>query len=143
MSGRKSLRRAARRADRRGFTLIELIIVIAVIGILAGIAIAQLRQAPRRAAEAALKENLFTMRSVIDQYYADKQSYPQALSDLVSSGYLRKVPFDPITKSDASWEVILSEEEGDDPDPNATPGIIDVRSGATETALDGTPYNEW
>ena len=82
---------------QRGFTLIELLIVVAIVGILAGVAALQLRQTPRRAKEAALKENLFVMRDVIDQYFADKGSYPESLQALVDEGYIRKIPHDPFT----------------------------------------------
>jgi len=128
---------------RSGFTLLELIVVIAIIGILSSIAALRLKDAPRRAKEAVLREDLFTMRSCIDQYFADKQVYPQGLPELVASGYLRRLPVDPITKSDSSWETVASEDSGDTSDPNAAGGIIDVKSGSTETGLDGSPYNTW
>lgn len=132
-----------------GFTLLELIIVITIIGILAGLAMPALRQVPLRAQEAVLKTNLRTLRDVIDQHYADKGHYPPTLEALVDEGYLRAVPRDPITGSSETWELIY---EDFDPDwiPAETdlpefgePGIIDVRSGSDLVALNGTPYNEW
>lgn len=128
---------------RRGFTLIELIIVMAILGILAAVAIAQMQKAPMRAREAALRENLFTFRSCLDQYYADKGHYPESLEALVTEKYIRRIPNDPYTKSADSWVV-----EFDTPDPSegATdepPGIIDVKSGSPALGLDGTPVNTW
>lgn len=132
-----------------GFTLLELIIVMAVIGILATIAMPALRPVPRRAQEAALKTNLRTLREVIDQYHGDKGHYPPSLEALVEEGYLRRVPLDPITRSAETWEVVYEEidpeaepAETDFGDDQA-PGIFDVFSGSPETSLDGTPYNEW
>ncbi len=128
----------------RGFTLIELIIVVAIIGILATIAVPAMRTAPQRAKEAALKENLFTMRSCIDQFHADRQRFPTSLDELVSMGYMRRKPFD-ITGSETSWVEIFQEasEEEDERQQEAGVGIIDIRSGSDETALDGTRYADW
>lgn len=138
--------RIARAADRRprGFTLIELIIVVAIIGILATIAVPAMRTAPQRAKEAALKENLFTMRSCIDQFHADRQRFPTSLDELVSMGYMRRKPID-ITGSETSWVEIFQETTGeeDERQQEAGAGIIDVRSGSDEIALDGTRYADW
>lgn len=139
------------RSGQAGFTLLELIIVVAIIGILASIAMPALKDMPRRAQEAVLKTNLKTLRDVIDQHYGDKGFYPPTLDTLVELGYLRVVPWDPITKSSETW-VLVFENELADPDqiPAETdvpeggePGIIDVHSGSPLTALDGTPYAEW
>ena len=129
------------RAVERGFTLIELLIVVALVGILAGLATVQLRQTPLRAKEAVLKEDLFVLRDVIDQYFADKGSYPASLQTLVDEGYIRKIPVDPFTESDQTWV----EEEADfaDADSDSGGGVHDVRSGATGTAMDGSSYSEW
>ena len=132
-----------------GFTLLELIVVVAVIGILATIAMPKMKDFPRRAAEAALRTDLRVMRDAIDQYYGDKGHYPGTLETLVDDGYLRSIPIDPITKSNESWEIELEEAsseeipaETDLPEDGA-PGIIDVFSGASGVALDGSSYSEW
>ncbi|HYS78671.1 MAG TPA: prepilin-type N-terminal cleavage/methylation domain-containing protein [Candidatus Dormibacteraeota bacterium] len=127
--------------DERGFTLIELLIVIAIIGIIAGIAVAQMQTAPRKAKEAVLKEDLYALRDTIDQYFADKGKYPESLDTLVQDGYLRKVPVDPITTSSESWQVVHA--EASDEDTQDAGGIIDVKSGADGTALDGSRYADW
>jgi len=129
--------------EEKGFTLIELLIVIAIIGIIAGIAVAQLRTRPQAAKEAVLKENLYAMRDVIDQYFADKGKYPESLDALVTDGYMRRIPTDPITGSSESWEIVHAEDAGEQDDPEATAGVYDVKSGADGTALDGSHYNEW
>jgi general secretion pathway protein G len=142
-------RRAARRAAREsGFTLLELIIVVAIIGILATIAMPALKDVPRRANEAVLKTNLHTMRDVIDQYYGDKGKYPTSLDQLVEKGYLRKIPVDPMTKRNDSWEFEYEETSDDNPRPETetdegAPGIVDIHSGSPLAALDGTLYREW
>ena len=137
------------RQARAGFTLLELIVVIAIIGIHATVALPAMRNTPVRAREAVLKSNLHAIRDVIDQYHADKGFYPASLEALVDEGYFRRVPRDPMTRSTDTW--IL---EYDLPDPEivpaetdfsegGAPGVIDVLSGSEKVSLDGTPYSEW
>ena len=147
MRGRSKVARRTR--IEGGFTLLELIIVVAIIGVLAGIAMPALRDVPRRAAEAVLRTNLTTFRNVIDQYYADRGTYPPSLEALVDEGYLRRIPRDPITRETDSWVIEYQEidpefepAETDLPEGGA-PGIIDVRSGSDQLSLDGTPYSDW
>lgn len=130
-----------RRASQGGWTLIELTVVTAMIALLAGIAMANYQRAVRISQEAVLKENLFRMRDAIDQYYADKNRYPAGLDALVSDGYLRRIPEDPFTQSTDSWVPVQSEP--DTSNPNAEPGIFDVKSGSDKTSIAGTPYSEW
>lgn len=130
-----------------GFTLLELLVVMTIIGILAAVAIPALRDSPQRAREAALKENLFTMRSTIDQFHGDKGYYPPDLAALVSEGYLRQIPVDPMTKSRDTWVVSYEEldpaSEAESSEESAAPGVVDVHSGSTGKALDGTTYKDW
>ena len=142
------------RRDEAGFTLIELLIVVAIIGILATMAVVQLRQTPQRAKEAALKEDLYVMRNVIDQYFTDKGKYPDSLQTLVDEGYIRKLPIDPMTDSDTTWVEVQAAgtekggggggggDAGGDTGSDAG-GVGDVKSGSDGTALDGTTYSEW
>ena len=128
---------------RRGFTLVELMVVMAIIGILAAIGIPMLLQTPIKAKEAALRENLFTFRSCLDQYKADKGHYPESLEVLVQEKYIRKVPLDPFTKAVDTWELVQEEPTSAEAATDEPLGIIDVHSGSTLTALDGTAYNTW
>lgn len=128
-----------RRRAAQGFTLIELVVVVSIMGILAAIALPNFRIAVIQAKEAVLKENLYRMRDLIDQYYADKGKYPDSIEALVSDGYLRKLPRDPIT-GEADWETVEAEP---DPNSNEPPGIYDVKSASRAMSLAGTPYNEW
>lgn len=139
----------AHRSSQRGFSLIELIVVVTIIGILAGIALINVRTAQTKAREAALKDNLFQMRKAIDNFYADKQRYPASLEELVPN-YIRKIPADPITMQQ-DWETVmddpLSQEGGmsAETDPNAMggqPGVVDVKSRAEGQTLDNVPYSE-
>ncbi len=124
-----------------GFTMLELMVVMTLIVVLATMGMTQYKSSQIYAKEAVLKEDLFRLRDAIDQFYADKGTYPSTLDSLVSDGYLRKVPDDPFTKSNSTWQTVPAE-----PDPNmptAEPGVYDVKSGADGTALDGTKYSEW
>lgn len=124
----------------KGYTLIELMIVVAIVGILVSIAIPTFQHTAIKAKETALKQNLFTMRAVIDQFYADRKEYPATLEDLVEKKYLRAIPVDPFTRSSTSWDEIYEEqEEGED----SPAGVFDVKSGSDGQALDDTPYKEW
>ena len=130
-----------KRRIQRGFTLVELLVVLSLIALLAAMAMVQYRNAIRRSEESVLKTNLFRMRDAIDQYYADKGKYPSSLDTLVSDGYMRSIPEDPLTKSKDSWVTVPAE-----PDPNnpsAEPGVYNIKSGATGTALDGSSYSDW
>lgn len=126
---------------RAGFTLIELMIVMAVISILLSVAVPLYNKALMRTKETILRQNLFSMRTVIDEYTYDKGKAPQTLEDLVTAGYLRKVPIDPMTSSDRSWKIIM--EDASNAVNQNEPGIFDVRSGSEKTSLEGTPYSEW
>jgi len=128
---------------RKGFTLIEIIIVLTLIGILVGLGIPQYKSATKRARETALKENLYIMRTLINQYYTDKLKYPATLYTLVEEGYLKAIPEDPITRSSETWIEIPEMLTEEDMMASVIPGIYDVVSGSDEIALDGTPYNSW
>jgi general secretion pathway protein G len=124
-----------------GFTLIELMIVMAIIGVLAVIAIPRFESAVRMAREAALKEDLHVMREAIDSYTMDKQKAPQSLDDLIQDGYLKAVPLDPMTHSKDTWvtdssDALHSLDQSD-------PGVDDVHSGSQETGSDGQAYATW
>jgi len=134
------LRTAGERSER-GFTLLELTVVAGILVVLAGIGLVQYRNSKTRASEAVLATDLFNMRDAIDQYYAEKGEYPGNLDELVSGGYLRKIPNDPFTLSASTWQTIPSEP--DPTRPSAPPGIYNVLSGSDATALDGTKYSEW
>ncbi|MDX1978755.1 MAG: prepilin-type N-terminal cleavage/methylation domain-containing protein [Bryobacteraceae bacterium] len=129
------------RSGRLGFTLIELMIAMTVISILISVAVPMYSKALLRSKETILKQNLFTMRTVIDEYTYDKGKAPQTLEDLVQSGYLRKVPVDPMTGNERSWEIVM--EDATNAVSQSEPGIFDVRSGSEATSLEGTPYSEW
>ena len=131
----------AKRPGQSGFTLIELLVVISMITILAAMGMVQYKNSIRRTEETTLKHDLFHMRDAIDQYYADKGKYPPSLDSLVSDGYMRKIPEDPITKSATTWQTIPAEP--DPGNPSADAGVYDVKSGAQGTSLDGSAYSDW
>jgi general secretion pathway protein G len=124
-----------------GFTLIEILIVITLIFLLAGIALVNYQKSVTSAQEAVLREDLFRLRDAIDQFYADKNKYPTSLDELVSEKYIRAIPPDPFTKSTETWQTVLSEP--DPLNPSVQPGIYDVKSGYEGTAIDGTKYADW
>ena len=126
---------------RLGFTLIELMIVMAIIVTLIAVAVPQYQKSIIRSKESVLKSNLFTMRQMIDEYSFDKQKAPQSLQDLVSDGYLREIPYDPMVGNNQSWKIIM-----EDPQQSVSqnePGIWDVRSGSDKISSDGSPYADW
>ena len=133
--------RVARLRPSRGFTIIELLVVMTLIIILASISMTQYRNTQTRAQEAALKENLFRMRDAMDQFYADKNKWPSDLAELVSEGYIREVPTDPITGSKDTWQT--SQAEPDANNPASAGGVDNVHSGSDRTSLDGTRYADW
>lgn len=118
----------------RGYTMLELLIVMTVVGILATLAEPLWQQSVLRAREAVLKQTLFTMRDVLDQYRADRGKFPETLADVVKAGYMRQMPVDPFTKSAATWQEIPEAQEG---------GIGDVHSGSPLIGIEGSPYNQW
>ena len=134
-----SIKRPRRRMA--GFTLIEMMIVMAIIVTLISLAIPYYQKSLTRAKETVLRSNLHTLRMAIDEYSYDKQKAPQSLQDLVTDSYLRDVPKDPITGSSTTWRVIM--EEAGQAVSSTEPGIFDVRSGANLKSMEGTTYSEW
>jgi len=124
-----------------GFTLVELMIVMAIIGVLAMVAVPSYISAIKHAREAVLKEDLHTLRAAIDSYTMDKQKAPQSLDDLIQDGYLKSVPDDPMTKSSTTW--VTDSTDSMHSLDQTDPGIDDIHSGSDETGSDGQPYNTW
>jgi len=129
------------RARDQGFTLIELMVVMSIIVILAGIAVAIYGNSVTRSKEAVLRTDLFHMRDAIDQYYADKNKYPSDLQALVADKYIRAIPQDPFTNSTETWQTVMSDPQPGN--PSAEVGVFDVKSGAEATAIDGSRYADW
>ncbi len=128
------------RRSEFGWTLVEMLIVITLVVIMAGIATISYGTAMTRSREAVLKEDLFRMRDAIDQYFADRTEYPASLDMLVTERYLRTIPDDPFTNSSTTWQTIMADY---DPASPLAQGIYDIRSGAEGLAIDGSPYAEW
>jgi general secretion pathway protein G len=133
--------RERRRSSQSGFTMIELMIVMAIVVILISIAVPLYQKAILRAKESVLKNNLFTIRTVIDEYTYDKQKAPQTLQDMVTEGYLREVPIDPIVGNNTSWRITM--EQPMLSVSQTEPGIFDVKSASDAKSLEGTPYSDW
>ena len=129
------------RSRERGFTLLEMLIVVALIGIVVAVAVGQYRNSIQKAKEAVLREDLYIMRTAIDQFFADKGRYPSDLFELVDEKYLYDLPIDPITRSADTW--IEEYSEFDESDISTEPGIVNVRSGAEGYGEDGTSYGDW
>jgi general secretion pathway protein G len=123
--------------NEKGFTLIELMIVVTIIGILATLSEPSFRQAIVKAREAALKKDLYIFRDVIDQYYADNGVYPPSLQDIVSKGYIRALPIDPFTKASDTWVEVMVEGDGKET------GVYDVKSGSDLVGTNNVSYNQW
>jgi general secretion pathway protein G len=135
------MRLGIHRRRQRGFTLIEMIIVVSIILILVSIAVPNYQQSIIRARETVLRQDLFTLRSIISQYTEDKQKAPQSLEDLVSAGYLKVIPKDPFTNSNSTWQV--DQEDVMMSVDQTQPGITDVHSGSSSVSSEGTAYNTW
>jgi general secretion pathway protein G len=131
------------RTGERGFTLIEIIIVLGIISLLVGVALPTYKSATVKAREAVLKENLFVLRKLIDQYAQDKGKYPAMLQTLVEDSYIRNIPVDPMTRQ-ANWIEIREQPTAEEPMLTELPGILDVKSASDgKSPLDGSPYNTW
>jgi general secretion pathway protein G len=133
--------RSGKARARLGFTFVELMVVVSIIVILISMAIPIYQRSIIRTKESVLRSNLFTLRTVIDNYTYDKAKAPQSLQDLVNEGYLRGVPVDPMTGSNQTWKIVM--EDATQSVNQTEPGIFDVKSGSDKTSLDTTPYAEW
>jgi general secretion pathway protein G len=131
----------SRHARSGGFTLIEVLIVMALIVILASTGLALYTNSVTRTKEAVLREDLFRMRDAISQYYADRNKYPPSLDTLVDDKYLRRIPVDPVTQSTDTWQIVMSDPEPGN--PSAAIGVFDVKSGSDRSAIDGSRYSDW
>lgn len=132
------------RTGEPGFTLIELIIVLSIIGLLVGLGLPQYKSAMVKARETVLKENLFILRRLIDQYAQDKGKYPASLQALIQDSYLRAIPVDPMTRLSTTWIEVRELPSPEDPMLAEIPGVIDVKSGSDDKSpIDGTPYSTW
>lgn len=143
-AGRASRKPGARRPkpiSQAGWTLIELVVVMAIIVVLAGMAMTVHKNSVTLGKEAVLREDLFRMRDAMDQYYADKGRYPADLQALVSDGYLRAVPADPFTRSSDTWQTVPAEP--DPSNPSAESGVSNVKSGSDQSSMMGQPYADW
>lgn len=139
LTGKVAMR--SKRKQDAGFTLVELMIVMAIIGVLAVVAIPSYIGAVRQAREAVLKEDLHVLRNAIDSFTADKQKAPQSLEDLIQDGYLKSIPVDPMTRSNSTW--VTESSDALHSLDQTEPGIDDVHSGAQDQGSDGQPYSSW
>jgi general secretion pathway protein G len=140
-NGKNGLMRKGRTSPGRGFTFVELMVVLTVMVILISMAIPQLGRAITRSKESVLHNNLFTIRTVLDNYCYDKGKCPQSLQDLVTDGYLRTIPTDPMNNYSTDWKQVM--EDATQSVSQDEPGIWDVHSNSDKTSLEGTPYSEW
>ena len=130
-----------RSGKRAGFTIMELMVSMAIVLVVISVAVPLYQKSVLRARESVLRQNLSSMRLVIDEYTYDKQKAPQQLEDLVREGYLRQMPMDPVVGNSTSWKVIM--EDASASASQSEPGIFDVRSSSEKTSLEGTPYSDW
>ncbi len=135
------LRDTRSRPLQRGFTLMELLVVMTIIALLSTVGIVGYRHSTKLSKESVLKENLFQIRHALEQYHADRSHYPTSLAQLRDKGYVREIPKDPMTNSAETWR---TEMESADPDkPDAEPGIWNIRSGSQDISEDQVPYSDW
>ncbi len=135
------MERRIRSGRQAGFTIMELMVSMAIVLVVISVAVPLYQKSVIRARESVLRQNLFSLRTVIDEFTYDKQKAPQQLDDLVKEGYLRQIPLDPIVGNNRSWKIIM--EDASSSASQTEPGIFDVRSGSEKTSLEGTAYSEW